>query len=215
MKKFFSWLLNLFKRNKTPQLPRNPDTPTVERIAIIVGHTKKQPGAKNYLGEHEYDWNTKIAKEMYEYIKNYSTKEVGVFRRDGIGRTGVAEKVADWKADLSIELHFNSFKKKAYGCEVLVHKNARNYQHTFRIADELTDALATAFQLKERNEDGVKSITDKDRGAYNLRALIDRQVKYVILVEPCFANIKTAESAAIMEQPQKYAEVVAEYLVGL
>lgn len=223
----FGWIFGTKKESEkelTHEIPGPQDKVGVQRIAIIVGHTKKSKGAVNYKGESEYDFNKRIAKEIKDYLDNFSKKTTGIFLRDGIGRSGVAQAVAAWNADLSIELHFNSFETMAYGCEILVWNRSRNFTDTVIMADEMTDDLARAFNLRERNSfktedgiirDGVLILTDKDRGSYNLRAMEDAGVKYSMLIEPCFANYKNTESEAIFENEKKYAETIAEYLTGL
>ena len=183
----------------------------MKKLAIIVGHTQRSQGATNYLGESEYTFNSRIAKMMTEYIYGkYDIKNirVKVFYRDVIGRSGVAALVKDWRADLSMELHFNSFKKKAYGCEILTLAHDTD---SIEVADKITDEIAEKFCLRERHDDGVKELSDGDRGYYNLKLL--ESLPLVMLIEPCFANMKTAESIAIFEDERKYAIVLADQLV--
>lgn len=181
----------------------------MKRISLIVGHTQKNHGASNYLGQTEYHWNSMIAAKVTNYIRDKtSMAEVKIFFRDRIGRFGVAQVITNWKADLSLELHFNSFKTKAYGCEILTLKGDAE---SLRIADHLSDELSLMFSLKQRDGDGVRELIDGDLGYYNLKIL--ESIPIAMLVEPCFANIKTAESAAIFEDPDKYAELLADELL--
>lgn len=224
--RFFRWIKSLFgtKKPQEPVLQLPLDPPGVDKIAIIVGHTHRSQGAVNYKDESEYVFNKRIAKYIKDYLDNYSSKTTGIFMRDGIGRSGVASKSAKWGADLTLELHFNSFRKVAYGCEVLVYGECKNFNDVVIMADEMTDDLAKQFNLGERfivtlddgeRRDGVKVLNRKDRGGYNLRAMSEQGIKYSMLIEPCFANFKTHESEAIFENERQYAETVAEYLVGL
>lgn len=196
----------------------------IEKIAIVVGHTRRSSGAVNFLGESEYDFNKRMAFLMKERIEKTSEKQCEVFFRDNIGRSGVAKAVGKWGADLSLELHFNSFKKKAYGCEVLVYKDAKMFDDSAIFADELTDELAKVFALRQRHSvttedgvyrEGVKALGSKDRGAFNLKAMEQNKVPYALLIEPCFANFETHESVAIFRNEEKYAFTVADYLADL
>jgi len=196
----------------------------VKSVGIVVGHTEKSQGAVNYKGESEYSFNSRIAMLMRKYIIDNSPKKCEVLFRDIIGRSGVAKSAKNLGLDLTLELHFNSFNKVAYGCEILVYQHAKEFDTTGIFADELTDLLAKKFDLKQRHNyrdeqeelrDGVKLIQKGDRGAYNLTSMEDQGIKYAMLIEPCFANIETKESRAIFENEKDYAELVAEYLIGL
>jgi N-acetylmuramoyl-L-alanine amidase len=244
MNRFFEWLKGIFGDKKKSDTetrveqsvegPTNPeivekvevplDPAVVKKVAIVVGHCQRSPGAVNYRNETEYSFNKRVATYIKAYLENYSGKECGIFLRDGIGRTGVAEKTKAWGADLTLELHFNSFRTVAYGCEVLVLSGAKHFDESVVMADELTDDLNREFKLGERHtfktddgeiRDGVKVLNSEDRGSYNLRAMENVGIKYSLLIEPCFANFRTRESEIIFENERKYAEVVAEYLVSL
>jgi len=180
-----------------------------KRIALIVGHTAKRPGATNYLGESEYAFNSRIARDMEVMIEAVSEDCVSrIFYRDGVGRSGVADKVIEWKADLSIELHFNSFAQKAKGCEILVLSDDRK---SIDIADQITTKLSEEFGIVERHINGVKRLIDGNRGYYNLKLL--QTIPINILIEPCFANMKTKESQAIFENENRYVDVLAKELI--
>jgi len=231
MRSLINWFKNLFgtkKKSTDTELEQRVEEPldpaNIEKIAIVVGHTGRSKGALNYRKESEYDFNKRIAKLIKEYLDNFSSKTTGIILRDGIGRSGAAKKCKEWGADLTLELHFNSFRKIAYGCEVLCYADSKHFNETVIMADELTDDLAKEFKLGERHtlrtddgelRDGVKVTKSKDRGGYNLRSMNDLGIKYSMLIEPCFANYKTPESEAIFENERKYAETIAEYLVNL
>lgn len=185
----------------------------MKRISLIVGHTEKSPGATNYKEESEYSFNSRVANKIAKHIQNITDQaHTKVFYRDGIGRSGVAKLVTEWRADISLELHFNSFRKVAYGCEILVlDENLIKNSLSFDVADDITDRLAEKFMLKERGTDGVNPIDDGDRGYYNLKLL--QSIPINMLIEPCFANIKTAESSAIFEDEDKYAAIVGNGIV--
>ena len=123
-----------------------------------------------------------------------------------------------------MELHFNSFKQLAYGCEILVWEGAKDADKTIKLADEITDRMAKKFNLKERNShkykdgkvgDGVKILPSKERGALNIKACNDEGVVHAMLIEPCFANLESSESKAIFENEDAYAEFLAEELANI
>ena len=213
----------------TPVEGRDPVLDKSTKIAIIVGHTKGAPGASNYKNESEFPFNSRIANKMKAHLaEKYPNKKVKIFfRPDGSYSTAVkkvGKEVGKWKAKISMELHFNSFKKEAFGCEILMWANAKYADETIKIADVMTDRLAAKFNLKERKThkykdgsygDGVKILGGRERGATNIKACNDEGVRIAMLIEPCFANIENSESRAIFENEDKYAEFLADELARI
>lgn len=210
-------------------MPVDPVTAKPCKIAVIVGHTPKDPGAVNYKNEGEFVFNSRIAKKIESIMKKkYPKKQVKIFlRNDGdFSKTvsQVAKQVGEFKAKVSLELHFNAVKQIAYGCEMLIWEGADKFEDTLKIADDITDRLALEFGLKERQSykykngkysDGVKVIARGDRGSWNIRACNQQGVVHALLIEPCFANNETAESRSIFENEDKYAEFLADELAKI
>lgn len=200
------------------------DKPT--KIAIVVGHSEKSQGAVNYKGETEFSFNSRIAEKIKEHIsEKYPKKKVKIFYRPAGSYTvavkQVGKDVGKWSAKISMELHFNSFKKEAYGCEILMWGNSEYAKETISVSDKITDNLSKEFNLKERYfhkysdgsfGDGVKILGGREKGATNIKACNDAGVKIAMLIEPCFANIEHGESKAIFENEDKYAEFLADEL---
>lgn len=192
----------------------------VKSCAIIIGHTANSQGARTYSGVSEYVLNTKIAGLMLDYAFRYKDLECSIFRRDNIGMTGVAKMTYlryPQGVDCSIELHFNSFHRKAYGCEVLIadHINEQDFGACYYYADVITDMLNEHphYGFRERHEDGVKVIKKGDRGFHNLKVMHKiAKTPIALLIEPQFLNHKTPQAKAIVEHPEKYAHFLAECL---
>jgi N-acetylmuramoyl-L-alanine amidase len=211
-----------------PTEPIEPNKPIV-KIALIVGHTPKAAGAINYKGEREFTFNSRIAALVEAQIRQQTTLvEVKTFFRDegsfapAVAKVGKA--VGDWGAKASLELHFNSFDQPAFGCEVLVWQGAKQLAQTVAFADAMTNRFSQQFGIKQRGQyvdesgkrfDGVRVLTTQDRGALNLKACCDQGVALVLLIEPCFANIETAESRAVFENELRYAQFIAQELIEL
>lgn len=179
-----------------------------------MGHNLTEQGAVNYKGETEYVFNSRIAQMMKNLFLLDTGIDVRIFYRDGMNRKVVAELVGDYAPDCSLELHFNSFKTRAYGCEILVLKEDVD---SIFAADKITDDLAESFSLRERGRyietDGVKLLDREARGSSNLRWVKEEGVPIVMLIEPCFANIRTKESEAIFENEEKYAITLVSSLI--
>lgn len=201
-------LCNKTKETHTEQTHEIEPLPTqgFKKIALIVGHTREAQGAKAYTGEREWAWNNNVATKVKYYLQG--KKDVKIFYRDKdksykSAMKAIAKEVKEWGADFSLELHFNSFEKKAYGCEILVAEDAKNFEDTIRLADEWTDKLASKFNLKQRRKvkfndntygDGVKVCKVGERGYWNLGYLAQYGIKTSFLIEPMFANLETDES---------------------
>lgn len=185
-------------------------------LGIIVGHNSKARGAVNYKGETEFDFNSRIALRMKEIIDSSdSLFNATIYNRipgAGYGNE-IAELAKDIKEDaceLTMELHFNSGPKGARGCEILVHTKNKL---AIGIADAMTDQIEHIFGIFQRDQDGVREVAKGDRGAYNLIALEDVGVRVPLLMEPCFANEKTAESQKIFDQEDLYASTLANEMI--
>jgi len=184
-------------------------------IGVIVGHNSKAQGAVNYKGETEFAFNTRIAKAMKSIIDANPDYDCVIYNREPGSSFGdeifeMAQKVKKDSCLFTIELHFNSGPTGARGCEILVH--TKNLM-AIRIADAITDQIEYKFGIRQRDQDGVKELKRGDRGAYNILAIEDAGVEVALLVEPCFANVKTAESQKIFDNEGLYAQVLAEEMI--
>jgi N-acetylmuramoyl-L-alanine amidase len=183
------------------------------KVALIVGHEVhgKAQGAVNYKGETESSFNFRITNKIKKLLSKYSI-ESEVFIRDNIGIKGVAQKVAQYNPNLSIEFHFNSFHKIAVGTEALALKDDNE---SIIFADEITDRIQESFNITQRNQNGVLLTTINQNGYHNLKYLEQFQKQYFpkILIEPVFANIKTPESMAIFENEDKYVSTITSAIV--
>jgi len=205
--KFLELLLQLLLKPKKQEIIKKVE-PAQEKpkVAIIIGHDSKEQGASVYTGSTEYVWNSNVAEIM---LQKASELDLRVFSRDGIGRQGVADLVGAFAPKLSIELHLNSFQTKALGCEVLYHADNPEDKE---LAQDLANMISDNFKTRLRADKGAKAIDMGDRGHINLLSVLEKGVDHVLLVEPCFANIETSESKAIIENPEKYAEVLLDFI---
>lgn len=216
MKKEFIklWIRGLLNQasNPKPVIVKVPnEEPKVfmteyNKIAIVVGHTKKDKGATSYLGIQEYDFNSLVAANV-----NVVGKEIKVIFRDKGGLKGAMEEAAKWGADLILELHLNAHSSVAYGAEILVPEKD---QVSFNIAKQMLLDFCNHYGIRNR---GVKipkgSWTGKkDRGWLNGAYAKMAGVKAYLLIEPCFCNIRTEESKKIMENPEDYAKFLSKFL---
>lgn len=192
----------------------------MKRVVVIIGHNRKAQGAVAYNGQSEYVFNTIVAKRMYEYCKaNYPDIDMHVIDRDTGDISGAASKLKTLlPVNVSLELHLNDASGDPRGCEILVYKGDNHYKDAVILADKITDWISEEYKIKERHvievdsykADGVKSLADKERGAWNLKAMDQAGANVSLLIEPCFCRLRTRESEAIMENPEKYGEFLVD-----
>jgi len=168
----------------------------LKKIAFIVGHKLTAQGAVNYLNETEWEFNSSIAN----YVKsNFSTDQFRVF----IKTTHYVKKVKEFNPSMIIELHFNAFELKAYGCEALALENS---PESIYEANNFINEFNKRFKIKKRE---VLELQGKfDRGFANFNGL---RAYPMFLFEPCFANFKTKDSIKIIENWQDYGDFLIDY----
>lgn len=179
------------------------------KVALVVGHNKNSMGAKNYLGEYEYQFNHRIAKKVRLKMLDKGNDVAIIKRTPSNYNTEIEQIKYDLSrigAKVSLHLHFNSYSGKAKGCEALVCAG-----HGEDIADKFTDILNERFGFKERGMDGVKRLEHGHRGYKMCLALNITGITSVIL-EPTFANFRNNESKIIFESEDKYVDVICELI---
>jgi len=194
----------------------------MREVIILIGHNKKNKGAIAFNGLSEYEFNSQVAHWTADYINKTFSHYIKAHVYDknkGIAHIRRQNVLNQRSPYLCIELHFNSFKKAARGCEMLIADGNPENEftmpevHEFILADIFTDKFAAIYGNPERGEDGVKKISsNRERGWHNLlggRTL----AKYAFLFEPCFANFKNPVSQRIIEQPRHYSNVLGR-LIG-
>lgn len=226
--KYFSLILEIARNalisiidylRKTP-----PDDPNLKKISIIVGHSREAKGAVNYLGEIEFDFNSRIASKVESKISQFYSDicEIRVFKRNNEPFETIIPKIKEYMPDFSMELHFNSFSQRAYGCEMLIYRDSGNMFKNIELADDITDRLSKHYNFKERHTykisdgdvvDGVKVLSSNGRGVRNLKGLHNIGIDYVMILEPVFANFETSDSRAIFENEDKYVDVLVESII--
>lgn len=173
------------------------------KLALIVGHTRVNPGARavSPINEFEYEYNNKLAIEIYRLAKSIHL-DCKIFSRDGLSIEAVYGFVNDWcKLDnsVSIELHFNAFNGKIEGTEVLFDIEPNSVE----FAREIQERLVVLFKRKGKRDRGIKLLEEGDRGHRNLKASLVTSV----IVEPFFGD--NPEDAKLgFELKNKYAKVL-------
>lgn len=151
------------------------------RIGLIVGHTKKDPGAR-LLGkpEHEYDYNSDVADLAKVYALGLPNAVVEIIYRDNVGIAGAYKKAHDLGCDCVIELHFNDYTGSVRGSETLC-----TFDNTdVDFAHVIHKQVCQVFE-RDGMSRGVKPVSRSARGAQNLYSFPEG---VNCLVEPFFGD---------------------------
>lgn len=182
------------------------------KLGVIVGHNSANQGAvRPDTGETEYQFNSRLAERMVRIAAgSYGETEcfeVRAFYRqpdlpfpDEIAR--VYGEADQWGADLTLELHFNSFSDpSARGCEML----SSGTELSLRAAHEIQEVLVEGMGFEDR---GVKTRRPKARGGESLHA----GVAPAVLAEPFFGTSPT--DGARVDQEDEEFRLATLYLLG-
>jgi N-acetylmuramoyl-L-alanine amidase len=173
-------------------------------LAIVVGHNRQRSGAKNYLGESEYDFNLRVAQKVFALLseKGISLKLIQKSESSSYLKEtrDLISQLKDLEIELVLELHFNYFSKPILGCEAIVN----NLHHAEGLATDILDKLAQRGFRKR----GVRLSLPGERGNISLLGLEKEGIAGIIL-EPCFGNFKTPESEFIFEREDSYCDLIA------
>lgn len=172
------------------------------RVAIVVGHTKKSPGAVAVkpLSMTEYDYNTDFAQLILTILqKSYNC---AAFFRDGLTIQETYQHIEKWSPAVSIELHFNSSSNpQAFGTEVLCAVwNAAP-------ASIFQENLCIALNRDKDGDRGVKILRDDmHRGWASVTNL-----PCPILIEPFFGS-NPEDCKLAMDRQEAMALAILESL---
>jgi len=155
-----------------------------KKLAIVVGHTAKSPGARAALpiDQHEYEWNKDLAQRMAKAAataRGAPDVAVEIFLRDRVGIAGAYANAKAWGADGAMELHFNAATPAASGTETLFHTDVSRW-----LAEAVHGATLRALGLRDR---GVKTPAQAS-GGRGERNLSQMGARPSILTEPFFGS---------------------------
>lgn len=170
----------------------------VVHLGIIVGHTKKAPGAVSNTGMTEYDYNNKVASLIKKLSNEIPQIRVSVFYRDIIGIAGAYDLAEENKCDAVIELHFNAFNKKATGTVTLCTTD----QQDIEFSNIIHTQMCTVF--KRSGSSQASAIGRSNRGAQNVYSFPGG---VNCIVEPFFGDSEGELGEELMDE---YARCLLE-----
>ena len=111
-------MFDCMKKKPKPQInePVKPiPTPGPEDnvpFLFVVGHNERSKGARNYLGEQEWDFNKRIASKAIAKLEVLGIKAGIVFRPIGVGYSSQVRSVVKQAKELDSKfafcMHFNA-----------------------------------------------------------------------------------------------------------
>ena len=173
-----------------------------------MGHDNDSRGAKAYDGTSEFIFNDKVAKLVMAEFEDDLEFQVDVFKKDGLDYSQIDDIYKQRGGmDLSMELHFNSYYKPAFGQEMLVLKDDIGSQ---KVAKKFCKKMNSLNGITLRHDEGVFPIGTHSRGGVCLRNI--HHADYVMLYEPAFCNTSNLDSVKIIGNPEWYAKHIAASL---
>lgn len=178
----------------------------MKRIALVVGHSATAPGAVNYRGVSEYEFNKPIASNVAIGLESVFQCQAKVFlRTKGISNLGAEVKRFD--PSYSLELHFNASEYPVTGpqTEVLCLPNKPGTD----AAQRLAAAFEKEYKLGLRRDKGAKILNPEARGWTNLWSTGKSDA---LLIEPVFANFDTKQAVEFFSNPDRYAQFLIDFI---
>ncbi len=169
------------------------------KVAIVVGHSSKDPGSINTKFDvTEFE----IAKQVAECVYQDSPIPAELVFRDTYRE--LPGKINALYPDFIISMHCNAFNGSANGTEVLYYHKSRKSKKLARI---LQKNLVNALELPDR---GIKAKSRTDRGGYLL--------KYTnapcVIAEPFFIDNNKDLQRALERQDRlvdAYVKTIRQY----
>lgn len=187
------------------------------KLAVVIGHNAVRQGAtRRDTDESEYSWNGRLSTVLLRQAKG-TPLDVRVFRRTyhDEQRGGypaeirdVYNRVNEWGARASIELHFNASENpSATGIETLSSGSSRSLVLAAHVQAEMVAALGLRSRgVKVRTRDGA---TASQRRGWRSLHYGDAPA---VLVEPFFAT--SAAGLAATDDRCEMEALSAAYLDG-
>ena len=203
-RKVIGWFLKTKRPRKQKETQsKSSDLKSIKKICLIVGHTKKAPGARAsalYPSQqiHEYEYHLPIAKAVASKYENviYETRDDG-------GIWGACKRAGERGADLIIELHFNAYNSKVEGGEILVKDGDKGSRHYAQML------LDISLEKIGNNDRKVKDRRSEERGGNNL--VVARSfVPYAMLTELFFGDSEIVLPSTIHEILIEFIDKVFE-----
>lgn len=159
------------------------------KIALVVGHKKKSPGACNDLcGVCEWGFNSMLVNQIETLTDDRC--EIKIVYRDRY--RDLPEKINALNPDFVICFHANAFDNKTTGTETLYYYKSKKGK---KMASIFQAKIVDALGLKDR---GMKGKSTEGRGGYILRYT----KAPCIILEPFFIDNNDDYRTVVSKYPE-------------
>ena len=166
-------------------------------IALVVGHSSKNKGAKNKaFNVFEYDINKKLAIDIKDIL---GSKVEIVYRLNGYIQ--LPNDINKFNPNLILSLHCNAYNTKISGSEVLYYYKS---ECSKQIAQVFQSKIVNVLGLSDR---GIKGKSSEDRGGYLLRYTNAP----CLILEPCFLD-NDSDFAVFMCKYDEYVKSISSII---
>jgi N-acetylmuramoyl-L-alanine amidase len=181
------------------------------RVALDVGHTAKSPGAKSARGADEFDFNLRLAKNIYQALREAGFAKTVLMVTEGPGIRSMYMRVAranELSANLLLSIHHDSvpnrfLEKWDYNGKPETFSD-RFKGHSIFVSDGNLDAKDSLLfgstlgqQLKARGFQYTPHYTESSMGRWR-RTLLDADAG-VYRYDTLFVLKKTQMPAVLLE----------------
>lgn len=210
-----------------------PDILNPRKVLFFVGHTETGKGASAYNGQSEYEYNLLVRDHFREHLLQKRIKLEWAWAcrlKDRVHFLpyNFKEFSKSFKGTLHetllIELHFNSFGRRAEGRETLVReRDQKLFKERFE-KDYLEDLYKrldeNIYPSKRRGLNGIRWIAPGSRGYWNLESVgpLLGTNSLATIFEPEFLSHQGENSSPYINHPERYANQLlnwAQRFVGL
>ena len=151
------------------------------RLALIIGHSQHEQGAKATLpiNRTEYEFNSDLTIDLFREAREAGL-DCRIFSRNGKTRRELGKEVNAY-GGVAIELHFNSFNGIVRGTETLYDALPPENES---FAQLVQTKVCKALGREGKRDRGIKLVCFKERGWTNLDAVTIPGC----LIEPSFCD---------------------------
>ena len=174
------------------------------KVALVVGHTAKAPGAVN--GEYalsEFAFNLPLVEKLKARLGRTKNEAVLILRDEPDDYKGLPAKINAAKPDFIVSFHANAGPEGSEGSEVLYFTGSKAGQ---RLASVMLERIVRALGTKNR---GIKPRTYSERGGY----LLAKTEAPCVIVEPFFLSNNEETRRAVTSEGM--AALLAAYEDGI
>lgn len=172
----------------------------MNKVAIVVGHTRLRKGACGISLPCEFDFNSKVAEQLRDVADIYYYDSYNYGYKSMVKRNAKKLNKKDYK--LVIELHYNAASPLANGCEVFYYFSNRVGKS---LAEKFSHQLSRAFGIKNR---GAKAMINK--GQRGFWALFYPKAT-TLLLEPFFGSNRY-DASVFRGKETEYAQFIRNFI---